>query len=304
MEIFESELNQTTIWICFRYHTYIFYCSSQAEFQHTAFLEANLENGSFHICHLCSSFLTFASLFSPFLSTLIVELDTNMYCATRPSNNNTRPPRLCTNRTHNRHHRSYSSQSNGGPSMGSTHQCISSKPCKRSLPDDMAFFALPNKINNQFLAAPSLRNKKSTNRFPNGDIDISSDLEISFASNVSLNSPPRHNVSLASECEPMDISPAPPVKPPVVSTFEIGIMRPARPRAFTSGARLFGADISNASGQDKNLMPSPSVDQNPPLGSVRSISKKIQRSALPTEWLAPNTVWVVCIDFFFFRQHG
>jgi hypothetical protein len=225
-----------------------------------------------------------------------------MYCATRPLNNNTRhrPP------THNRHRRSHSSRSDSS-STGSAHQFTYSKPRKRSLPDDMAFFMLPNKINNQinhqFLAAPaSLRSKRSANRFPNGDIDISSDLEISFASNISLNSPPTHNVSLASECEPMDISPAPPVKPPTLSTFERGGIKPARPRAFTSGARLFGADISNGGCQDKCLMPSPSVDDNPALGSVRSNSKKIQRSALPTEWLAPATSQVVQVVRIGFRM--
>jgi hypothetical protein len=268
-------LNQTAIWICDLY-TYIFHCSCQVEFQPGS---ANLETRFVSYSH----FLLFApsQLVSPSLSrpTLIVELDSNMYFASRPLNN-----------THHRHHRSLSSRSNhhDGSSTHSTRQCAYIKRHKRSLPDNMAFFAPIHKINSQRLTAPtaSLRSKKSTARFINGDIDLSSDLEISFASNVSLNSPPRHSISLASDCEPMDISPAPPVKPPAVPTFES--MKPARPRAFTSGARLFGADISNSgSGQVKSLMPSPSLDQNPPAGSVRLSSKKIQRSALPTEWLAP-----------------
>lgn len=218
-----------------------------------------------------------------------------MYCPTRPFNNarHHRPHY----RKHNHHHRSSSARSNN-LLPGSTHQITYSKSRKRSLPDDMAFFA-PNKINNQFLAAP-LR----SNRFLNGDIDISSDLEISFASNVSLNSPPRHNVSLALECEPMDISPAPPIKPLVVSTFEIGSIKPARPRAFTSGARLFGADISNGSSQAASLLPTPSIDKNAPFGSVRSNSKKIQRSALPTEWLTPSAIPVVSSHPRFITLHS
>src|SRR5258705_252415 len=37
-------------------------------------------------------------------------------------------------------------------------------------------------------------------------------------------------------------------------------------------------------------MLSPSLDKDPSLGSVHSNSKKIQRSALPTVWLAPSPV--------------
>jgi M-phase inducer tyrosine phosphatase len=95
---------------------------------------------------------------------------------------------------------------------------------------------------------------------------------------------------LSDYCEPMDISPAAPLKP--VHLGEGAGMKPSRPRAFTSGARLFGADISNSSNggsNSKNLMPSPSLAVDASLNSVRSNSKKIQRSALPTEWLAaPN----------------
>jgi len=168
----------------------------------------------------------------------------------------------------------------------------------------MSLFAPTSITNNnsQFLAAPSVhsRSKRSTrSRYLNGDIDISSDLEISFASNVSLNSPPRESVALVSECEPMDISPAPLVKPLGLGS---NCLKPARPRAFTSGARLFGADISNsANGANyTTLMPSPSL-RGDPVSSVRSSSKKIQRSALPTEWLSPTMhqpVAAVCIHVF------
>lgn len=290
-----SELNQATIWICDLHDRIL-----------TSFIVPTRLNSN-QLCQFRKRFVSYShssSLppldLSPLLSrpTLNVDLHSNMYFASRP--------RHCPNRTHHRHHRSLSSRSNHHDvsSTDSTRQCAYVKRHKRSLPDNMAFFAPINKINSQRLAAPtaSLRSKKSTTRFLNGDIDLSSDLEISFASNVSLHSPPRHDISLASDCEPMDISPAPPVKPPIVPTFES--MKPARPRAFTSGARLFGADISNnGSGQAKGLMPSPSLDQNPPLGSVRSSSKKIQRSALPTEWLAPSvcsqSIPKVCLARFF-----
>ncbi|KAG5354211.1 M-phase inducer phosphatase [Termitomyces sp. J132] len=127
-----------------------------------------------------------------------------------------------------------------------------------------------------FLAPPAAPSRKRSERsIPRQDIDdfLSSDLEVSFASTVSIHSPPRKAACLAPEedyAEPMDISPAPPPK----SALKTG----ARPRAFTSGARLFGNDLSNGG---EGLMPSPSIDPSP---SVKS-SRKTQRSALPNEWL-------------------
>lgn len=231
-------------------------------------------------------------------------------CATRPSIAVRHHP-FCMN---NKHHRRHSSQPNANNVSPFVYQISESKSrspyvktYKRSLPDDMSFFATSSKITNaQFLVAPApfCTRKSITNRFVNADVDISSDLEISFASNVSLNSPPRENLSLLSDhCEPMDISPAPLPKPIHLGT-ENGGMKPSRPRAFTSGARLFGADISNSSSANnnnnsKNLMPSPSLPVDASLSSVRSNSKKIQRSALPTEWLAaPNSHPTVCCPFF------
>ncbi|KIK59856.1 hypothetical protein GYMLUDRAFT_74308 [Collybiopsis luxurians FD-317 M1] len=104
------------------------------------------------------------------------------------------------------------------------------------------------------------------------DVDdfLSSDLEISFASNVSLNSPPKDNIALTPDsdyAEPMDISPAP--APPSKS----------RPRALTSAARLFGNDVSNRLNSTPELQPSPSI-----CGGSTS-AKRTQRSALPLEWL-------------------
>ncbi|KDR81820.1 hypothetical protein GALMADRAFT_221686 [Galerina marginata CBS 339.88] len=136
-----------------------------------------------------------------------------------------------------------------------------------------------------FLNPPLAPSRKKSQRFLLAhnnahDVDfLSSDLEISFASNVSLNSPPHEQASLpASDCEPMDISPAPAPK-----HISLGLnMSGQRPRAFTSGARLFGSDISNNNG----LMPSPAMGDTSK--ATQSGTKKIQRSALPFEWLAAS----------------
>ncbi|KAF8162904.1 hypothetical protein B0H34DRAFT_651702 [Crassisporium funariophilum] len=148
--------------------------------------------------------------------------------------------------------------------------------------NNMAYFA---QSSTQFLNAPSAPSRKLSQRFirAHDDVDdfLSSDLEISFASNVSLNSPPREQLSLPSDCDPMDISPAPPVKPASRLSM-IDNSKPQRPRAFTSGARLFGSDISNS---NNNLLPSPqmvgtSISKN----TGTTSAKRIQRAALPTEW--------------------
>ncbi|KAF9009423.1 hypothetical protein BDQ17DRAFT_1235420 [Cyathus striatus] len=131
------------------------------------------------------------------------------------------------------------------------------------------------------LNAPAAPSRKRSPHPPSrddvGDF-LSSDLELSFASNVSLNSPPRDTIPLSRENnypEPMDISPAP--GKPI-----------ARPRALTSAARLFGCDISNNS--ENPLLPSPNLLPVPSLkssgSSTLSSAKRIQRSALPAEWLA------------------
>ncbi|KAG6841676.1 hypothetical protein C0991_008314 [Blastosporella zonata] len=143
---------------------------------------------------------------------------------------------------------------------------------------EMAFFSRTS--TSQFLAPPSAPSRKRSQiSLRRQDVDnfLSSGLEASFASTVSLHSPPREHASLAPEeyyAEPMDISPAPPPKP---------IQKPgARPRAFTSAARLFGKDLSN----DNGLMPSPSLAPPPSVkSSGTTYAKKTQRAALPMEWL-------------------
>ncbi|KAJ6546520.1 hypothetical protein DFH09DRAFT_927130 [Mycena vulgaris] len=135
----------------------------------------------------------------------------------------------------------------------------------------MPFFAQSQPT--QYLNAPPVRPHKHHDRLqpsPNVD-DLSSDLELSFASNVSLNSPPRDTIVLTSESEypkPMDISPAPPA--PSAKPF-------MRPRAFTSGPRMFGQDRSNES---IHAGPPPSLKA----GSTHSNGKRTQRAALPMEW--------------------
>ncbi|KAJ7489867.1 hypothetical protein B0H11DRAFT_2010752 [Mycena galericulata] len=137
----------------------------------------------------------------------------------------------------------------------------------------MPFFTQPT----QYLNAPAVPTQRRHDRLqPSHDVeDLSSDLELSFASNVSLNSPPRDTVALTPESEypkPMDISPAPgapPIKPHM------------RPRAFTSGSRMFGHDRSNES---IHSGPPPSLK----LGSTHSSGKRTQRSALPLEWFSAS----------------
>lgn len=118
------------------------------------------------------------------------------------------------------------------------------------------------------------------------DMSFSTDLELSFASTVSLNSPPRNSLELAPPSdygEPMDISPCPAPKAALFKAV-------TRPRAFTSAARMFGDDVSNQP-------PPPSLSRGTS-GSTQSGSKRTQRSALPFEWLSqdasPSTDIQVC----------
>ncbi|RDB24037.1 M-phase inducer phosphatase [Hypsizygus marmoreus] len=156
----------------------------------------------------------------------------------------------------------------------------------------MALFAPPS--TSQYLVPPSAPSRNRSHRFVRcrDEVDdfLSSDLEASFASTVSLHSPPHEPVNLTPDyeyAEPMDISPAPAPKP-APSRMERDSLKPqARPRAYTSAARLFGNDISNG------LMPSPTLAPAPSLksaGSGSTYSKKTQRAALPTEWLMSVSV--------------
>ncbi|CCM06029.1 uncharacterized protein FIBRA_08274 [Fibroporia radiculosa] len=115
--------------------------------------------------------------------------------------------------------------------------------------------------------------------------DLDADLELSFASTMSLNSPPRNPADLTPENEnpnhvPMDISPAPPRI--VVSTSQVSAFaKPltGRPRAFTSGARLFGRDVSNDTSSVASFQSSAKST------GTGGAAKRLQRSALPLEWM-------------------
>ncbi|KAJ8078718.1 m-phase inducer phosphatase [Marasmius tenuissimus] len=140
-----------------------------------------------------------------------------------------------------------------------------------------------------FLAAPLFFRKRSNSHVQQqpqqqrDDVDefLSSDLELSFASSVSINSPSRENIALTPDteyAEPMDISPLPPSK----TTQSVAQQQPLaqkRPRAFTTAARLF-SDVSNQ--PPTTLQPSPSI-----IGSTKSSSKRTQRAALPNQWFVP-----------------
>ncbi|KAL0580245.1 m-phase inducer phosphatase [Marasmius crinis-equi] len=141
-----------------------------------------------------------------------------------------------------------------------------------------------------FLAAPqffrkrSSSNSQSQQQQQHDDVDdfLSSDLELSFASSVSINSPSRDNVLLTPDseyAEPMDISPL-----PLSKTAQVTIQQPAaqkRPRAFTTAAptRLF-SDVSNH--PPTVLEPSPTI-----VGSTKSSSTRTKRPALPNQWFLP-----------------
>jgi hypothetical protein len=185
----------------------------------------------------------------------------------------------------------HSHPSNCTTTMFDTDRHLDSRPYRKKqkrnqqtdIAFDMAFFAPTS--SSQFLLPPSAPARKHSQRFvrTRDEIDdfLSSDLEHSFASTVSLHSPPHEPIALTPDteyAEPMDISPAPAPKP---TASRFSSKQTARPRAFTSAARLFGNDISNG------LMASPTIAPTPtlkPAGSVQS--KRTQRSALPNEWLA------------------
>ena len=150
--------------------------------------------------------------------------------------------------------------------------------------DDMqAFFAAPsNNVSSRFLKPPAAPMRKLSQRVlgAKDDIDdfLSSDLELSFASTMSINSPPRDTIALAPEAEkedvvPMDISPAPMRMFP--SSRKSGGDDSTRPRALTSG-RLFGRDVSN------------DLPQAPPTKTSTTTGKRTQRAALPMEWLGQS----------------
>ena len=148
-----------------------------------------------------------------------------------------------------------------------------------SKPQVMNFFSTFSSASSQYLSAPLAPiRKRSQNLKPRDDLDgfLSSDLEHSFASTMSLNSPSRDYVNISQDTDAMDISPMPshvPRKEPVQFSKPT-----TRPRAYTSGARMFGQDLSNNSISNNSISDSKS--------GTRSGSKSTQRTALPVEWFS------------------
>ncbi|KAI0350088.1 hypothetical protein OH77DRAFT_1102259 [Trametes cingulata] len=158
-----------------------------------------------------------------------------------------------------------------------------------------------SRFNSSHLSVPSFLGGKGSKRdapvrnemedflAPANDADL--DLELSFASTMSLNSPVRASQPLTPESEnpdhvPMDISPAPPrMLQPSATQANIQPVQPkpfvGRPRAATSAARLFGRDMSNGTDSTSQFSVSKS-------GTGTSSGKRLQRAALPTEWLSTS----------------
>lgn len=132
----------------------------------------------------------------------------------------------------------------------------------------MNFFST---FSSQYLGGPVAPVRKRPNIKSRDDLDefLSSDLELSFASNVSLNSPPRDYVNISQD-DAMDISPM----PSHVSRKEpVNFNKPtSRPRAYTSGARMFGQNLSNNTASND----SPSA----------SGLKGTQPTILPADWFS------------------
>ncbi|KAI0831775.1 hypothetical protein BC628DRAFT_1407389 [Trametes gibbosa] len=157
------------------------------------------------------------------------------------------------------------------------------------------------RFNSSHLSVPSFLSGKSSRReaptrsgreqfiAPAHDPDL--DLELSFASTMSLNSPAREPQSLTTESEnpdyvPMDISPAPPrMLQPAATLLDVKPAQPrpfvGRPRAATSAARLFGRDMSNGTESASQFSGSKQ-------GTGTSSGKRLQRAGLPTEWLSTS----------------
>lgn len=145
-----------------------------------------------------------------------------------------------------------------------------------SKPQAMNFFSTFSSASSQYLSAPLAPiRQRSQNLKPRDDLDefLSSDLEHSFASTMSLNSPSRDYVNISQD-DAMDISPM----PSHVSRKEsVQFSKPTtRPRAYTSGARMFGQDLSNNSISNNSISDLKS--------GTRSGSKCTQHTALPVEW--------------------
>jgi M-phase inducer tyrosine phosphatase len=130
------------------------------------------------------------------------------------------------------------------------------------------------------------------------------DLEDSFASNMSLNSPPRPKINLPSlddsrEYVPMDISPAPQrvipsskyqhhddddditARLPPVS--KVATSR-SRSSIGSTAQRLFGKDVSNGRSTGESLLAAAHKGTEKDKATEKN-GKRLQRTALPFEWM-------------------
>jgi M-phase inducer tyrosine phosphatase len=118
---------------------------------------------------------------------------------------------------------------------------------------------------------------------PRDDYDVSSDLELSFASSISLNSPPRspqdsapiHGEQLLSPV-PMDIYESPALPRPNEASASRQSSCRSRPPIATAG-RTFGRDVANASRGSLGVEKLPQSTYSDKLRSR-------QRTALPAGW--------------------
>jgi hypothetical protein len=150
-----------------------------------------------------------------------------------------------------------------------------------------------------FLQAPSAlrltkRTKSSTLvQTPQDDLDefLSSDLELSFASTMSLHSPPQPQHELAPESsDAMDISPVRPRHASAEGEHTAKLARldvakaTGRQRALTSSGRLFARDVTNESASRHPLEHS----KSDPSAATTNVALKVARPTLPTGWIASS----------------
>ena len=162
----------------------------------------------------------------------------------------------------------------------------------------MAFHG--NAATRQYLMAPQAPFRKLSQRVsgrPKADIDeflssdIERDLEVSFASTMSINSPVLGPTSLTPEDDDadyaaMDISPMPPRLSQHQSKESETKLKIGRPRTLASGSRLFGRDRSNSASNDSS---NPLAPEKSTSSGTSAASKKLQRAALPFEWMSPSS---------------
>jgi M-phase inducer tyrosine phosphatase len=143
-----------------------------------------------------------------------------------------------------------------------------------------AYFASPSaNASSNCLAPPSAANSIPALRIGDDIEDyLSSDLELSFASTMSLQSPEKRGHDDSDVM--MDISPAPPIRISASENVDLSGRKVAgRPRSTTSAGRLFGRDAGN----------DPSPVSGIPSSQTKSSAKRTQRTALPMEWMSQAT---------------